>query len=72
MKIMFHIHTLTKGGAERAVTNLAQQFCEEGHIVSIVTSIKCDSEYEIDNRIKRIFLSNKTNETLGGSFSRMS
>lgn len=57
MKIAFHINTLTKGGAERAVTNLAQAFTEFGHEVTIITSFKNKSEYQVPKQVRRINLS---------------
>lgn len=68
-KIMFHIHTLTKGGAERAVVNLAKELSDSGNDVTIVTSIKCDSEYEVPTGVKRIILT--TEDKLGNRFNRM-
>lgn len=56
MKIAFHIHSLTKGGAERAVSNLANEFCELNHEVSVITSIRSDSEYTLNEGINRIVL----------------
>lgn len=66
---MFHIHTLTKGGAERAVVNLAKELSDSGNDVTIVTSIKCDSEYEVPTGVKRIILT--TEDKLGNRFNRM-
>lgn len=66
---MFHIHTLTKGGAERAVVNLAKELSDSGNDVTIVTSIKCDSEYEVPTGVKRIVLTTKGK--LGNIFNRM-
>lgn len=70
-KIFFHIHTLTRGGAERSVINLAKQFTEVGYDVTIVTSIKCDVEYEVAGSVKRFILSNKDNTSLSNPITRM-
>ena len=56
MKIAFHIHSLTKGGAERAVSNLANKFSELGHEVFVITSIRSGSEYMLNKEINRIVL----------------
>ena len=58
MKIAFHVHTLSKGGAERAVTNLAEYFAKKGNDVTIITSIKSESEYKLSDLVKRKNLSN--------------
>ena len=70
-KILFHIHTLTKGVAEISIINLAKQFNDSGNEVIIVTSIKCESEYEVPSGVKRIILSDKDNNGLGNPFNRM-
>ncbi len=64
MKIAFHINTLSKGGAERAVINLAEYFWKEGNDVTIITSKRCKSEYTVSEGVKRINLS----EEYDGSF----
>lgn len=53
-KIVFHIQCLEKGGAERVVTNLANQFVNNGYEVFIATENTGDDEYEIDAKIKRV------------------
>ena len=42
MKILFYINTLGKGGAERVVTNLANQFADENNTIILVTSYKVE------------------------------
>ena len=37
IKIAFHLNTLTHGGAERVVTNLANRFAAEGYQVFVAT-----------------------------------
>ena len=61
MKIAFHIHSLTKGGAERAVANLAEAFVKKGHDVSVITSIKNSSEYPLSDGVMRHVLTEKPN-----------
>lgn len=53
-KILFHIHCLEKGGAERVVSNLAGQFVENGYDVYIATEYTGEDEYVIDERINRV------------------
>lgn len=54
MKIAFHINTLTKGGAERAVTNLAQAFTEFGHEVTIITSFKISQNIKFRSKFEEL------------------
>ena len=61
MKIAFHIHSLTKGGAERAVANLAEAFVKKGHDVSVITSIKNSSEYPLSDGVMRYVLTERPN-----------
>ena len=56
MKLMFYINTISCGGAERVMVNLANQFVIKGHEVIFVTTYQMDQEYEIDNRIERKIL----------------
>ncbi|MCM1134042.1 MAG: glycosyltransferase [Clostridium sp.] len=55
-KIIFHINSLGKGGAERVLTVLAGYFAREGNDVTIVTLWRADNEYEMAEGIKRINL----------------
>ena len=53
-KIVFHIHCLERGGAERVVSNLAGQFVNHGYEVYIATEEQGENEYEIDSKIHRV------------------
>lgn len=53
-RIVFHLNSLERGGAERVVTNLAGQFVANGYEVYIATEWQGDDEYVIDKRIKRV------------------
>ncbi len=53
-KIAFHLNCLEQGGAERVVSNLADQFVKEGYEVFIATEWYGENEFQIDGRIKRI------------------
>ena len=50
MKILFYIGNLKKGGAERVVANLSNEFIKT-HDVIIVTTTNEKYEYEINNNI---------------------
>lgn len=51
MKITFIIYSLSSGGAERAVTGLANSWCQE-HKISIITLVKTVPFYEINTKVK--------------------
>ena len=53
-KIAFHLNCLEQGGAERVVTNLANQFATEGYEVLIATEWIGENEFKIDQKIKRV------------------
>ena len=53
-KIMFHINSLGKGGAERVVSLLANEFVKNNVEVVIATEWQADEEYEVDSKVKRI------------------
>lgn len=53
-KIAFHLNCLEQGGAERVVTNLANQFSQEGYEVLIATEWYGENEFQIDERIRRV------------------
>lgn len=53
-KIAFHLNCLEQGGAERVVTNLANQFAQEGYEVLIATEWYGENEFQIDPRVRRV------------------
>ncbi len=53
-KILFHLNCLEHGGAERVVSNLANQFAREGYEVVVATEWQGKEEYQLDERVKRI------------------
>ncbi|MBD5521015.1 MAG: glycosyltransferase family 4 protein [Lachnospiraceae bacterium] len=53
-KIAFHLNCLEQGGAERVVTNLANQFVEKGYEVIIATEWYGENEFQTDTRVKRV------------------
>lgn len=60
MQLVFYISTLTGGGAERVVANLANAFAGAGHTVSVVTVLSNDNEYSLDKGVRRYVLEKKT------------
>lgn len=53
-KIMFHVNSLGKGGAERVIINLAEQFIKKGIEVIIATEWQADDEYVPAKEVRRI------------------
>lgn len=53
-KIAFHLNCLTHGGAERVVTNLANQFAAEGYEVVVATEWTDPDEFVLDPQVKRV------------------
>lgn len=56
MNIMFAIGSLSGGGAERVVARLATEFSRRGHCVTICMIAKNLIEYEIDSKVKTIYI----------------
>ena len=54
MKIAFHLNCLEQGGAERVVSNLANQFAQDGDEVYILTEWKAENEFQISDKVKRV------------------
>lgn len=54
LKIAFHLNCLEQGGAERVVTNLANQFAKKGYQVIIATEWYGENEFQIDSKVKRV------------------
>jgi glycosyltransferase involved in cell wall biosynthesis len=62
MKVLFLIHSLSSGGAERFTTTLANSLYKKGIEVSILTlESKVVDFYEVEPRIKRISLKSQNN-----------
>lgn len=60
-KIMFYTMSLEKGGAERVISNLANELIKK-YKVTIVTNIKSESEYKLDSSVKHIKIDKTTSE----------
>ena len=52
--IAFHLNCLVKGGAERVVSNLANQFASQGIKVYVATEWQDEDEFELDPRVTRV------------------
>lgn len=55
-KLLFHINSMGKGGAERVVSVLAERFARDGYEVVIVTLWRAKEEYPLTEKIRRINL----------------
>lgn len=53
-KIMIHINSLGKGGAERVASLLASRFAQDGIQVVVATTWTEEQEYEVDEKVKRV------------------
>ena len=54
MRIAFHLNCLEQGGAERVVSNLANQFAKEGNEVFVATEWYGEDEYVLDEAVHRV------------------
>lgn len=55
-KLLFHINSMGKGGAERVVSVLSEKFARDGYEVLIATLWRAEEEYQIPEGVKRINL----------------
>lgn len=53
-KIMFHLNCLEQGGAERVVSNLANQFASQGYEVIVATQWQGEQEFQLNREVRRI------------------
>jgi glycosyltransferase involved in cell wall biosynthesis len=63
-KIFFIIPFLTKGGAQRVVTNLSNHFISKGYSVFILILNDCEIGYELDKRIQVVHIIKGRNSNL--------
>lgn len=61
-KVAFHLNCLEQGGAERVVSNLANQFVKEGYEVLVATEWYGENEFRLDARVKRVHVGLKTSD----------
>ena len=70
-KVLFHIYSLGKGGAERVVTTLAAQMAERGIEVCVATLCVSKEEYPLSDKVRRIDVGLSEEEEKKGRLSRM-
>lgn len=60
-KLLFHINSMGKGGAERVVSVLSAYFAKDGYETIVVTLWHADEEYELAEGVRRINLGDSGN-----------
>ena len=56
-RLVFVIHSLSGGGAERVLANMANHWSAQGHLVTVVTLADINSDrYRLDSSIERVAL----------------
>ena len=63
-KLLIILGSLGRGGAERVVSIIADYFCDKGWNVTIALLLLNKVEYQIDQRVKIVDLSSKTNSRI--------
>lgn len=61
-KILFHLNCLEQGGAERVVSNLANQFSKEGYEVIVATEWQGENEFKLEDKVRRIHVGLRTED----------
>ncbi len=54
MKILFHLNSLGRGGAERVVSVLSRSFAKKGYDVVVATQWVAKNEYELHENVRRV------------------
>lgn len=65
-RVALFINSLQKGGSERVMVNLAEDFLAKGYEVVLVTQYKKENEYEISAGIKRVYSEPEEERLQGG------
>ncbi|MDE6606313.1 MAG: glycosyltransferase [Lachnospiraceae bacterium] len=65
-RVALFINSLQKGGSERVMVNLAEDFLAKGYEVVLVTQYKRETEYEISGGIKRVYSEPEEERLQGG------
>lgn len=68
MKISFFIGSMGRGGAERVISTLANDYCNRGWDVEIAVLLKNIVEYPLDARIRIVDISQKAGGYLQNAF----
>lgn len=54
MKLLFIIHALTGGGAERVMVTLMNKLCQRGYDIALLTDLDEPFAYEVDDRVELV------------------
>lgn len=68
---MFHLNTLAQGGAERVVSNLANELVKGDDEVIITTEWYSEDEFAIDERVKRLHVGFREDDERRGRFRKV-
>lgn len=61
-KILCHINSMGRGGAERVMSNLVNMFVEEGIEIVLTTQWYAEDEYEVSEKVRRVHVGLMENE----------
>ena len=70
-KVIFHLHNLNMGGAERVALTLAGQFARDGIETKVVTMQRADREYELPEGVERIVIQEESDSENVGIIGRL-
>ena len=69
MKIIFYLGSMTKGGAERVISNISDFLTKKGYEIYIITTVAGKSMYTLNERVIHLTL-DKENEQINGRIKR--
>ena len=70
-KILFHLNCLEQGGAERVVSNLANQFSKEDYEVVVATEWQGENEFKMEKEVRRIHAGLKESDETKNKFIKV-
>ncbi|MBD5456692.1 MAG: glycosyltransferase family 4 protein [Lachnospiraceae bacterium] len=71
LKILFHLNCFEQGGAERVVSNLANQFVQEDYEIIAATEWQGENEFQLDRRVKRVHVGLKKQDEGKGRIAKI-
>lgn len=70
-KILCHINSLGKGGAERVMSNLINMFVEDNVEIVLATEWYAEDEYIVDDNVRRIHVGLTENQEKGNRIQKL-
>ncbi len=70
-RIVFHLNCLEQGGAERVVSNLANQFSRENYEVIVATEWYGENEFRLDDGVRRVHVGLREEDEKKGRIARI-